>query len=61
MKLVNLSESDNTKLEGYRNWKRRMIEVTQTLKSDTGAGNMSFSSFRSSPLFLEDSGSRQSG
>ncbi len=29
MKLVDLSESDGTKLGGYTDWKRRVIEVTQ--------------------------------
>ncbi len=30
MKPVNLDKLDDTKLGGYTDWKRRIIEVTQT-------------------------------
>ncbi len=30
VKLVDLDKSDGTKLGGYTNWKRRVIEVTKT-------------------------------
>ena len=38
MKLVNLNKSDGTKPGGYVDWKRKIIEVTQTQDSDTGGG-----------------------
>ena len=38
MKPVDLGELDNTKPRGYTDWKRRMIEVTQTQNFDTGVG-----------------------
>ncbi len=30
VKLVNLNKLDDTKLRGYTNWKKRVIETTQT-------------------------------
>ena len=38
MKPVDLDELDNTKLGGYTDWKRRIIEITQTQDSDTDNG-----------------------
>ena len=36
VKSVDLGESDGTKSGGYTDWKRRVIEVTQTQDFDTG-------------------------
>ncbi len=36
VKPVNLNKSDSTKLGGYTDWKRRVIEATQTQNFDTG-------------------------
>jgi len=36
MKSVNLDESNGIKLREYTDWKRKIIEITQTQDSDTG-------------------------